>query len=85
MLKVTEILLPTVVASVWDMPKIETKTDAHRVLGDYKAVWAYVEEFGNQLVEFDAAANVYRVPAFDVVRDAYIASKVRDCERYGCE
>ncbi len=84
-LKVSEIVLPAreTVKSVWDMPSIETDTDALRVLGDYKAVWLFIEQFGNCLCWLDG--NTYRVPLLCDKRTAYIDAKRKDCAIHGCE
>jgi len=80
-----KIVLPVFGQSKWSMASIETKTDSQRLLCDESDVQDYVATHGDVDVVLDAVANVYRVAEFDAVREAYIASKVRDCARYGCE
>ena len=67
--------------------RVETMTDAHRVVHSQDDFNSYVEQFGDVEVEYDEQFNVYHVPAFKVERDSYIKSKAAYLSRssYGCE
>ncbi len=68
--------------------RVQTTTDAYRVMwidkrfGDVHRE-RYIEQFGDVDVEYDAEYKCYRVPAFKVERDSYIASKAEHCRRWG--
>tara|TARA_B100000809_G_scaffold216661_1_gene222472 strand:- start:1060 stop:1359 length:300 start_codon:yes stop_codon:yes gene_type:complete len=67
--------------------RVETMTDAHRVVHSQDDFNSYVEQFGDVEVGYDKQFNVYHVPAFKVERDSYIKGKaaVLASSRYGCE
>jgi len=64
--------------------RIETKTDAYRILGSPAELDRYVAQYGDVDVEYDSDCRVYRVPTFKAIRDAYIIVKAAACTRYGC-
>jgi len=63
--------------------RVETTTDAHRVVHSQDDFDRYVEQFGDVEVEYDEQFNVYHVPAFKVERDRYCAAKAEHCRRWG--
>ena len=67
--------------------RVETTTDAHRVVHSQADFNSYVEQWGDVEVVYDEQFNVYHVPAFKVGRDSYIKSKAAYLSRssYGCE
>ena len=72
-------------ADLWNGPRIETKTDAYRVLSNESEKEKYIAEFGDVVIVFDKEYNVYRVPEFaDAIR-VYSEAKAIDCAKWGCE
>ena len=67
--------------------RVETTTDAHRVVHSQDDFDSYVKQFGDVEVEYDAEYNVYHVAAFKVERDSYIEGKAATLANssYGCE
>ena len=67
--------------------RVQTTTDASRVLHSQVDFDRYAEQFGDVEVEYDEKFNTYRVPAFKVERDSYIKGKaaVLASSSYGCE
>ena len=67
--------------------RVETTTDAHRVVHSQDDFDSYVKQFGDVEVEYDKQYNVYHVPAFKVERDSYIEGKAATLANssYGCE
>lgn len=65
--------------------RVETKSDALQIIGNDFQLRSYIERFGNVVVEYDEAANVYRVPEFAGVIARYSAAKQIECDRWGCE
>ena len=84
-MKVSSIILPSLksVKSVWDMPQIETDTDALRVLSNQGDINGYVKEHGDHDVYL--VDNVYHVPALCVARGKYMKWKKEQCAIHGCE
>lgn len=64
--------------------KIETKTDATRYIENAHDRDRYIEEFGDVAIVFDAKYRTWRVPAFKATIDKFVANKVKECERWGC-
>ena len=72
--------------------RVETTTDGLRVLWNDSRFGLvsrdrYIEQYGDVTVKYDAACNVYRVPAFKAQRDSYIKGKAAylSWSSYGCE
>jgi len=65
--------------------RIETTTDAIRLVRNEEDRARYIEEFGNVVVRYDADFKVYRVEEFNEQREAFTAAKARDCAIWGCE
>ena len=67
--------------------RVETMTDAHRVVHSQDDFDSYVKQFGDVEVVYDEQFNVYHVPAFKVERDSYIKGKAATLasSSYGCE
>ena len=64
---------------------VETRTDAHQILLTESHRAAYVAEYGNVEVEYNAEYKYWRVPAFAAEVAAYTAAKAKDCAIWGCE
>ncbi len=64
--------------------RIETLTDAHRIVTKDN-IDGYIAAFGDNEVVLDTTYNVYRVPAFAERIAKYVAAKIKDCARFGCE
>jgi hypothetical protein len=67
--------------------RVETTTDAHRVVHSQDDFDSYVKQFGDVEVVYDEQFNVYHVAAFKVERDGYIEGKAATLANssYGCE
>ena len=65
--------------------RIETRTDAYRVLNNEAALERYVAEYGDVLVAYDKRFKVYRVPQLSDEIKAYETAKLAYCDKYGCE
>ena len=67
--------------------RVETTTDANRVLHSQESFDSYAKQFGDPEVEYDEKYRVYTVAAFKEDRDSYIKSKAAYLSRssYGCE
>jgi len=67
--------------------KVETTTDANRVLHEPYSFDNYIEQFGDVDVVYDIEYRVYTVAAFKEQRDSYIKGKaaVLASSSYGCE
>jgi hypothetical protein len=65
--------------------RVETKTDAYRLIGSLPALQRYIAEFGDVVVEFDKRWNVYRVPEFKEQIERYTEMKSRECAKWGSE
>jgi hypothetical protein len=67
--------------------KVQTTTDASRILHSQESFDSYAEQFGDVEVEYDEKFRVYTVAAFKVERDSYIKGKaaVLASSSYGCE
>ena len=67
--------------------KVQTTTDASRILHSQESFDSYAEQFGDVEVEYNAKFNAYHVPAFKVERDSYIQGKAASLasSSYGCE
>ena len=67
--------------------RVQTTTDASRVLHSQDDFDRYAEQFGDVEVVYDEQYNVYCVPAFKVERDSYIKGKAATLasSSYGCE
>ena len=67
--------------------KVQTTTDASRILHSQESFDSYTEQFGDVEVEYDEKFRVYTVAAFKVERDSYIKGKaaVLASSSYGCE
>ncbi|MHA2022067.1 MAG: hypothetical protein ACTSWQ_00215 [Candidatus Thorarchaeota archaeon] len=71
--------------NIWRGHSIQTTTDAHRLLGNERTAEQYIEQFGDQEIEYDEKCKYWRVPKFAESRKRYIEQKQVDCERWGCE
>ncbi len=76
MFNVSTIILPA---------RIETTTDAYRILETEADREAFIIIHGNVNTEYDSAFDVHRVPAFARDNARFVAAKRRACERHGCE
>jgi hypothetical protein len=67
--------------------RVQTTTDASRVLHSQVDFDRYAEQFGDVEVVYDEQFRVWRVPAFKVERDSYIKGKAATLasSSYGCE
>ena len=65
--------------------RLETQTDAIQVISNDFQRGNYIEKFGDVVIKYDEAANVYRVPEFAPAIARYNEAKTRDCQRWGCE
>ena len=67
--------------------KVQTTTDASRILHSQESFDSYAEQFGDVEVQYDEKFRVYTVAAFKVERDSYIKGKaaVLASSSYGCE
>jgi len=65
--------------------RIQTRTDALRVLHGEVSRENYIAEFGDVTVVWDTEFQRYNVVVFNVDREKYEAAKAKDCAKYGCE
>lgn len=59
-------------------------TDLIRVFKTQEELTSFLTSHAVEAV-YDTERNVHRVPAFKEGRDAFIAAKIIDCARWGCE
>ena len=64
--------------------KIETKTDLVWYIECEETRERFLDTFGDLEVVWDEEYQTWRVPAFNEVREKYIAHKVEQCARWGC-
>ena len=65
--------------------RVETLTDAYRVINNRKSRNQFTDEFDDVKIEYDEKYDVYRVPAFSERIARYSDAKRIDCDRWGCE
>jgi len=65
--------------------RVETQTDAIAIISNDFQLRSYIEQYGDVVIEFDYAFNVWRVPEFAGVIARYSAAKQIECDRWGCE
>jgi hypothetical protein len=65
--------------------RIETRTDAYRILYDETQRESYIAEYGNVVVEYDRKFDVYRVPSLKTEIRSYCRAKAADCAVWGCD
>jgi hypothetical protein len=65
--------------------RVETTSDAYRIIASERDRASYVGEYGDVEVEHDPEYDVFRVPAFRAAIDEYTELKAADCRRWGCE
>ena len=65
--------------------RVETTTDAYRVLSDGWSLTNYIEQHGDVEVEYDKKHDVYCVPAFADKIKAYCDNKAKYCAKWGSE
>ena len=65
--------------------RIETHSDAFRILYDENQRADYIAQYGNVEVKYDEVCRVYRVAEFAAIIQRYSEIKAIDCLRWGCE
>jgi hypothetical protein len=71
--------------NAWLGHRVETLTDAHRIINNRKSRNQFTDEFDDVKIEYDEQYKVYRVPAFAASIARYSKAKQIDCDRWGCE
>ena len=69
----------------WSGYRLETKTDAYRIVWDKKSMRSYIAEFGDCVLRYDNVYDVYRVTEFALIRAEYNNKTAEYFARYGCE
>ena len=65
--------------------RVETTTDAYRVLSDGWSLTNYIKQHGDVEVEYDKEYDVWRVPALAEKIARYSKAKAEHCARWGSE
>jgi hypothetical protein len=73
--------------TIGTLHRVETPTDAIRLISNYDQLQRYVAEFGDVEVvkDDDGWKSTFRVPEFKEQIERYNAAKAIDCARNGCE
>tara|TARA_R110000744_G_scaffold226760_1_gene345114 strand:+ start:85 stop:408 length:324 start_codon:yes stop_codon:yes gene_type:complete len=69
---------------VWQGHSVQTKTDAHRMIGNERHAQSYIDEFGDvEIVLNTEYAPYWEVPAFKAEVDEHSKLKQAYCDQYG--
>ena len=71
--------------NAWFGHRVETLTDAHRIINNRRSRNDFTDEFDDVNIEYDEKYKVYRVPAFAERIARHNEAKQIDCDRSGCE
>ena len=69
--------------NVWVGHSVQTKTDAHRMIGNERHAQNFIDEFGDVEIVFNAKYKHWEVPAFKAERDEYSKLKQAYCDQFG--
>ena len=70
--------------NVWVGHSVQTKTDAHRMIGNERHAQSYIDEFGDvEIVLNTEYAPYWEVPAFKAEVDEYSKLKQAYCNQFG--
>ena len=68
---------------VWQGHSVQTKTDAHRMLGNERHAQNYIDEFGDVEIVLNTEYNYWEVPAFKAELAEYSKLKQAYCDQHG--
>ena len=69
--------------NVWVGHSVQTKTDAHRMIGNERHAQNFIDEFGDVEIVFNEKYKHWEVPAFAEGRAEYGKLKQAYCDQFG--